>query len=626
MGTLSAIMRRRGARSETTTRRPSATASAVGVVVLVTAVSVALRLNTPTFLAADWNYDDALYTRLAGSLLEGKWLGPYDFVTVSKGPGYPLFIAAAYKAHVPLRIAEHMVHLLAAATMGLALAKVSRSRLLGVIAYCVIALDPAYLGHWTSRITRDGVYGSISLLLVAATLLFLAYVPALVRRGPAWAVPGALASGLALGLLAGAYYITRDERPWLAPALLASGVVGVATWRREGKVRFWHAGGAVMLAVLVGGAGFAWSIDQVASRNQTAYGTSVISDLTEGEIARAYAEWQRVDAGEPKPLTPVTAEQREAVYAVSPSAAELEPHLKGQGTYWMGPGCAPPTPAGCDFYGGYFVWAMREAAAVTGNAATGGEAQRFFGRLADEITAACDTELRCLDPGFAAMPPWERVDTGRIWPSFQTATSYLFSFDVAEPEAWPSPWPVSSGTPENWEIMVRPLRGVDRDLADYNALEERAADRQQGVAALTDLYRWAARLGVVPAVLGLALALLTRAGRRHWPTLAVGLVMLVAAASRVVLLGLIDATAFVAARWGAYIVPGVDFLLVFLVAGWWLLATVIVDEVRRRRAAKSDDDPPLTAERTVGAPAPPDGELQPEPQLAPTAGTGVRFR
>ena len=278
------------------------------------------------------------------------------------------------------------------------------------------------------------------------------------------------------------------------------------------------------------------------------------------------------------------------------------------------------------FLRGYFVWAMREAAAVTGNAATGGEAQRFFGRLADEIAAACDTELRCLDAGFAAMPPWERVDRGRIWPSLLTATSYLFSFDVGEPEAWPSPLPVSSGTPENWENMVRPLRGVDRDRSSYNALQQRAAGRQQVVAALTDLYRWAARLGVVPAVLGLALGLLTRAGRRHWPTLALALAMLVAAASRVVLLGLIDATAFVAARWGAYIVPGVDFLLVFLVAGWWLLATVVVDDVRRRRAAESDDEPPLTAERTLVAPAPPDAELQPAPQLAPTTGTGVRFR
>jgi hypothetical protein len=577
-------MRHGSANFVLTARRSRPAVVTGGVLLLVTALSVALRVNSPTYLAADWTFDDGHYAKLAGHILDGKWLGPYDYLTLSKGPGYPLFIVVAYKAHLPLKLAEHVVHLVAAGMLGLALVKVSRSRVLGVVVYCVIALDPAYLGQWSSGITRDALYGSLSLMLVGATLLFLAYVPALVRRG-AWAVPVIVVAGGALGLLAGAYYLTRDERSWLAPALLTSAVAGIATWRRDGKIGLWY-GGAAMLAVVAAGSSFVWSVDQVASRNQAAYGTRVVSDLAEGEIARAYTEWQRVDAGEPKALVPVNKEQREAVYEVSPAAAELEAHLKNGGTYWMGPDCAPPTPERCEYTGGYFVWAIREAAQVTGHMATGGEAQRFFGQLADEIAAACDTELRCLDAGIASMPPLAHIDTGRIWPSFQLATSYLFSFDVAEP---PRPR-VSFGTPDNWDTIVRPLRAIERSQAQYNAAESRAASRQELVAGLTDLYRWAGRLGAAPALLGIALGIATRAGRRRWPAVAVCAVMVVALLSRLVLLALVDATSFIAARYGTYIIPGIDFLVVALVVGWWLLATVVVDEVRRRRGDRSHDE------------------------------------
>jgi hypothetical protein len=582
---LSAPARHQGTGPLLPSRRARRAMLTGGVLLLVTAVSIALRVNSPAFLAADWGFDDAHYAKLASRLLDGQWLGPYDQLTLSKGPGYPLFIAGAYKAHIPLKLAEHMVHLLAAATVGAALAKVSRSRLLGVAAYGAIALDPAYLGRWSSGITRDAFYGSLSLLLVGATLLFLAYVPGLVRRG-AWAVPLILAAGVALGLMAGAYYITRDERSWLAPALLAAAVAGVASWAREGKVRVWH-GGAVVLAVLVAGSSFVWSIDQVASRNQAAYGTRVISDLAEGEIARAYIEWQRVDAGEPEPLVTVNAEQREAVYEISPAAAQLEGHLKGDGTHWMGPDCAPPVPDRCEYTGGYFAWAIREAARVTGHMTTGGEAQLFFGQMADEIAEGCDTELRCVDAGIASMPPLAHIETSRIWASFQLATSYLFSFDVAEPPGWR---PLSFGTGDSWDQMIRPLRAIDGTQVEYNAMERRAASRQELVTGLTDLYRWAARLGAVPALLGLALGLLTRAGRRHWPIAAMGVVMVVAVLSRLVLLAIVDATAFIAARYGTYVLPGVDFLVVSLVVGWWLLATVVNDTIQRRRAGRSGDE------------------------------------
>ncbi len=40
-----------------------------------------------------FSHDDLLFIRLAQNLAQGQWLGPYDNLTLSKGPFYPLWIA-----------------------------------------------------------------------------------------------------------------------------------------------------------------------------------------------------------------------------------------------------------------------------------------------------------------------------------------------------------------------------------------------------------------------------------------------------------------------------------------------------------------------------------------------------
>src|SRR4051812_33972184 len=47
-------------------------------------------------------HDDSLYIKLGNYLAQARWLGPYDQFTLMKGPGYPLFLAAANWFQVPI--------------------------------------------------------------------------------------------------------------------------------------------------------------------------------------------------------------------------------------------------------------------------------------------------------------------------------------------------------------------------------------------------------------------------------------------------------------------------------------------------------------------------------------------
>ncbi len=585
------------------TTRWRAAAVPVAVVALVTAASVALRVNSPAWLVSTAVHDDALFARLAGNAVDERWLGNFDKLTLAKGPAYPLFIAAVYEVHLPLKLAEHAVHLVAGAMMAIAVWRVCRSRLAAVVTYAAIALDPAYLGASAAKVTREGFYGSLCLMLVAGLLIFLTYVPSLVRRGPAWSVPTVALGSAAFGAVAATYYLCRDERAWLLPALAVAAAAGVATWRGTGPVTPAH--GAVIGGALVLTTGsFVWSAHWVTDRNEQAYGTSVGSDLVDGEIARAYTQWQRVDVGDERRLVPVSRAQRDAVYAISPSATELEPYLEGSGTGWFAPGCAAADV--CDDYmGAHFVWVIRDAADATGHMVSGAEAQRFFGELADDIEAACnDDDLPCRAPGIGPMPPLSRVSPRALARSLSDTTGNLLSYDVAEPARGPS----SGGDQQQWDTMVRPLRGIDGDQAAYLAAEDRALDRQGPVSALMVTYRWGGRIGVVLAGAGIVVALATRAGRRQAPAVLATAAMLTAVASRVGLVALIDATSYPASRVGVYILPGVAFLVAFVVLGCWLLAASVRGTLAGRSA------PP---ERVDAVPVPP--EPSPVPPPTPSA-------
>ncbi len=401
----------------------------------VTLVSLWLRVRSPMWLV-DAPNDDGLFARLAGHLLDGEWLGPYNELTLAKGPGYPLFMAVAYRLHLPLKLAEHGVHLLACAVMGVAVWRVFRSRAAGMATYVALALNPAYLGATAARIGRDAYYGSLGLLLAGGIVLVVASVPDLAARGPRWAVPAAVVAGPAVGVVAAGYYLTREERIWLMPALAVAVLACVVGWPRRRRLTV--ANGLVLGAftVLAGATG-AVAVGWTASQNEQAYGTSVTADLADGEIARAYREWQRVEAGRERQFVTVSEAQRQAVYRVSPAAAEMAGAFSTEAADWVGLGCG--WVGVCDDFGPFFVWAMREAGTVSGHGGSGAESQHYFGQVADDIARACDTgALRCTARPIGPMPPLNRIDGGELNRSTWRMAGAFLAYNVGEPERPPS--------------------------------------------------------------------------------------------------------------------------------------------------------------------------------------------
>jgi hypothetical protein len=124
----------------------------------------------------------------------------------------------------------------------------------------------------------------------------------------------------------------------------------------------------------------------VKSVNLAMYGSPDIVEMTNADFQRAMRQLQRVGALYDRAYLPVPKEAREKIYAVSTSYASLRDYLEGR-----------PNTATCkllpetcgDIAGGWFMWALRDAAAKAGYHASAESAAKFYGAVAEEISSAC---------------------------------------------------------------------------------------------------------------------------------------------------------------------------------------------------------------------------------------------
>lgn len=557
------------------------------LVLIICCLSFWLRTSVPLWIIADAGHDDQLFARSANEIASGEWLGSFDNRTLLKGPGYPTFLAVVDALSVPYDVAVHLLHLVAAASVGVAAHVASHRRWVATFVFGIVALDPSRLGAGSARVLRDDWYASICLLLFMITFSVLA-TSGLQPRGKRLPLLAA-GAGLGLGLIAVAYWIGREERIWLLPSLLFL-VLGALWLARLTPRRLLNRYGsrwslaALVVAALVASIG----VSVVQRENERRYGVSLITDYADGAFPEFYAAWQRVKVPgeEPRQYVPISAAKRQLIYSNSPAAAQLAPHLDGPLRSWIDPGCSVLRVCD-DFASGWITYALRDAVSFAGHYDTGADAQNYFGRVTDEINTACETgAFRCDPPAPQFLPPLSEISTNQLLRGVRDSALFLMSFDLADTRR-----PLSSGAPANWELFDSVLPRLDASVQEHVATEPgelREAVRLAGpVAAAYSAMCW---LFLPLAAAGYALALWARAS--GWLAL-LGVASLSVVAVRLLLLAAVEVTSFPAVR-TTYALPASGFLLVGLACGVALLFEVVrgrrwpgrLPYIRRRKQAQ----------------------------------------
>lgn len=358
------------------------------IIVIATAAFLVISAHTPIEIRADAIYDDALYITLGKHIAAGKWLGAYTPYTLMKGPGYSLFLAVNAWLGLPIGLSHAAFQCLAIGFFFWVFARISNMPWLAVCGFLIALWAPA---PYFARITRGAIYPGETLLVLGAIIYtLLATLPKGAR----------IKWGLLSGLLYGWFVLTREEGIWLTPGIAV--IIAYAGWASWRKQAFVFCLIAPLTAMVIS---FAITQNVFSHLNQVNYGRNTGVETTGAPFKNTLAALQSVDVGTRIPYVPVSRQARFAIYAISPSFRTLK-------DYFDGPG-GTPWQYGCHFYpetcgdiaGGWFLWALRDAAASRGIYSSPVVAAQFYRAVTREIKQACsDGRLKCAPTLFALLP------------------------------------------------------------------------------------------------------------------------------------------------------------------------------------------------------------------------------
>ncbi len=366
--------------------------------------------------------DDRLFVTLADYLAKGQWLGPYTYLTLAKGPVYPMFIAGSFLLGLPLGFSQQVAYAAACWLVVKALKPAIARESALFLVFALLLWNPmSYEVMVLGRVLRQNIGTPLALAVFAGVAGLALRSDRPLGKQVGW--------GLLLGFSFGLFWLTREEGVWILP-LGVIVAVGVAL-RRIFTGGFSGLRGLAGAALLATGA--AWAvIAGVSAMNLKHYGWYGTVEFRAPEFLDAYGALQRVYPRGQIPMVPVSRAARERIYAVSPAFTALKPWIDGPDGEAMAAGCTYLTgrpKQEREVAGGWFVWLLREAVWRSGNAPDAHTELNFYARLAREVNTACESgKLKAGAPRSGMMPVWQNGYTARLPGTFLRYADYFTSF------------------------------------------------------------------------------------------------------------------------------------------------------------------------------------------------------
>ena len=414
---------------------------------ILTAFKLWLTRAQPVYAIGGAAHDDRLFLLMAESIIKGEWLGAYNQMTLAKGPFYSLWIAGLYWVGIPLGLGVQLAYAGACALFTRACQPALRSGAALLAIYAFLLWNPmSFEAPTMGRVIRQQIYTPLELAALAGLVALYCRREASGRRQWPWAA--------LLGLSFGCFWLTREEGVWLVPSvLLLAGAALFWAFRQSwvhGRTLVKSLGLALTFGLL--------PLALVSWQNYRHYGWFGTVEFHAAEFQDAYGAMVRVKIGPDLAYVPVTRQAREAMYAVSPTFAKLQPFLEGDyGRGWAEAGeyMTKLPPAERQIGSGWLMWALRDTVAAAGFCHNAREAISFYRHMAAEINQACDDgrlPARSHRSGF--LPVWRKGQTAEL-----TRTFFTFFDFVASYNSFSVLPPLSSGDDPELQLF----RDVTRD-------------------------------------------------------------------------------------------------------------------------------------------------------------------
>ena len=321
-------------------------------------------------------YDDGLMVNMANNLLQGKWLGEYNCLTLVKGIFTPLFIAITKIIGIPFLIGQDLFYDISCIFVIYVIGKILKNKkLLGIIYICLI-FNPIIYSAELCRVYRDGIYSGLTMFLIGFS-----YIIFLNRRGK---IQKQIKYFVGLGITLSSLYLCREETIWLLPFVLISTIITMIFIAKDKNIN--DTKKRLLLYLIPIGIVIVNNL-LVCTINYKNYGVFELHQYWSKEFKSAYGALTRVKPKETYSRVPVSQETMKRIYEISPKFKELENYLSGEeGKRWSKCGDGQYG----EIQGGWLHWALIRAVEEQGYYKDAKTANKYYQELADEINEAID--------------------------------------------------------------------------------------------------------------------------------------------------------------------------------------------------------------------------------------------
>ena len=365
--------------------------------------------------------DDEVMFRAAQSITAGQWLGPYDWLTLSKHMFFAVWLSLCNALHLPYLAAGQLLACGAALASALAFAPVLRRYKSRFLVFLLLAMSPAVSAVFTLRVYRDNIFPALCMLFFAGLCGYALRCREPFKKGLPWLC----LSGVGLALA----WLTREDGAWLLPFAAAGGLILAITALRDKSSGVQKLGRCAALAVPFGF--LAAGVLAFSAANYAWYGVFAVSDFSSGSFAAAIGAMTRVAPAQWQPLVSVPADVRAKLYAEVPELAPLE--------YWLEEDedlqNSFRNEALGDYQSGSFYWALRKAAWYEGVYDSAPGARAYWQAVADRINALCDSGFLASQGGrrTGTAPPIRADYVGPVLAEGFKSLGYSLTFRGCEP-------------------------------------------------------------------------------------------------------------------------------------------------------------------------------------------------
>lgn len=472
-------------------------------------------------IALPWmEVDDGLFLRWSISIQQGGWLGPWDYLTTSKGPLHS-YLVGLFSHFGVNPFAYKRLFLLIAALVFVPCVINARRPWLRLLLLLALLTDPFQYGAGGLRNLREGTYLPIQLITLGLGSRSLDQLAQSTSLRPSFVLP---ALGMALGF--GLLLITREGRVIVWVELLVW--IGLAIWMlmrnlRECQIssRAWlNLGLSFFLAFTL----LQMPMAILRHQQQSYYGYPLSNSMEEGGFSRFYGKLSRLRLRGDEEFIPRVPIKKKTIQAAIQELPDKQLGLRKMllGIDWNNDyGCRAYPDTCQDMASGWLQWSLRKSiAAMILPDANENRFQMVISNSERELEALCSNSERFTcdssASGFLPRPDrWGFKDLARA--------VYKELIDVAHLTFIPNSFPL--GRPD----LSRSTFSGLLPKADLEAIGIRVLPRSQqylwqklyvALSLLGTLLRW---LFVIAAMLSLLLSASRQTVSRHFDPVAIWL-------------------------------------------------------------------------------------------------------